>query len=653
MRLRTGFRDSLAALVGGTLLVVMTSCRDAAERRVMAQVSPQDQSAEYAGSLDVTLRRLWAGPRVSWVAGLPTWMFSSVSPDGRYLSTVDWSTIDLAVRDLETGDIHRLTNAVRGDGRPYEDAGVSLFSPDGQRILYAWQFAPDVQLRMLDFVSDGTAEPRVGEPELVFHNPQFEPYFPFDWSPDGSQILAKVWMGGDESHTHSVTHLALISTMDGTYRALKSFDWREPMRAAFSPDGRFVAYDLPPQVDSPERDLYVVALDGSSEQRIVESPAVDRLLDWHPDGGILFQSDRDGTPGIWRVPMADGRPEGPPELLKADIWGVEPLGSGEHAFYYGVDVEVPRLYSASLDLDRGIITGTPTPISDPTEIQVHGWDWSPRRDYLAYSGQIRGAAGSLIATATSNGEQGESVRVDLEATDRITWSPDGTSVIVSTMDSRGRPGFFSVELASGSVSPVLLNSHVERSIPTGHFALSPDGATLFFGVVDPEKSGNEWLTIVAHDLESGEQTDLAEAVWPGRISRSPGGASLAVVIPGPGGGAAVGVLPVSGGKPRVLYELPAGSYVGDLEWTPDGRSIAFLEQPSEPGNVSGARFWVVDLDGGEPQRVDLGEHLQAGALAIHPDGRHIAYRAGQSRGEVWVMEGLGSNVGALTPEDSR
>ena len=49
----------------------------------------------------MTVRRVWE--RAADTTGGP-------SPDGRYLSFVDWETGDLAVRDLKTGKNRRLTN---------------------------------------------------------------------------------------------------------------------------------------------------------------------------------------------------------------------------------------------------------------------------------------------------------------------------------------------------------------------------------------------------------------------------------------------------------------------------------------------------------------------------------------------------------------
>ena len=72
-------------------------------------------------------RRLWAGPEVD-LSGGP-------SPDGRMFSFVDWSTGDLGVRNLMTGQNRRITN--KGPWEASEDfATESVFSPDGKRI--AW-----------------------------------------------------------------------------------------------------------------------------------------------------------------------------------------------------------------------------------------------------------------------------------------------------------------------------------------------------------------------------------------------------------------------------------------------------------------------------------------------------------------------------------
>jgi hypothetical protein len=62
-------------------------------------------------SSEMATRRVWAGPDVD-VQG-------SVSPDRRYLSYVDWTTGDLAIRDLVTGKVRHLTNNTESSGNAF------------------------------------------------------------------------------------------------------------------------------------------------------------------------------------------------------------------------------------------------------------------------------------------------------------------------------------------------------------------------------------------------------------------------------------------------------------------------------------------------------------------------------------------------------
>src|SRR5262249_37606763 len=75
-----------------------------------------------------TMRPVWNDPDAD--------IYGRVSPDGRSLSFIDWSTREVAIREVETGKTRQITqkprNAVSGPGG-------SLFSPDASRLAYTWR----------------------------------------------------------------------------------------------------------------------------------------------------------------------------------------------------------------------------------------------------------------------------------------------------------------------------------------------------------------------------------------------------------------------------------------------------------------------------------------------------------------------------------
>ena len=104
-------------------------------------------------------------------------------------------------------------------------------------------------------------------------------------------------------------------------------------------------------------------------------------------------------------------------------------------------------------------------------------------------------------------------------------------------------------------------------------------------------------------------------------------------------------MPISGGEPRRLVELIGPEAIekilltqgldNALCWTPDGRYVLFVK--ANPNNQNLRSLWRVPVAGGEPE--DLG--LEMDRLrhpVISADGRKIAFTAGGSKTEVWVME---------------
>ncbi|MGH9784991.1 MAG: hypothetical protein ACRD88_12490, partial [Terriglobia bacterium] len=316
----------------------------------------------------VTLRKVWAGPEVN--------TYGAPSADGRFLTYVDWATPALAIRNMVTGETRRVINGSWADPAQFP-GGPSFFSPDGRKVVSLWFNEKKFEdLRVVPV----NPEPDGGRPRVLYRNEEIPYPYPAEWSPDGKSILATFWKK-DET-----TQIALISVEDGSTRVLKSLDWRSPEVTRFSPDGRYIAYDFPPKQDSAERDIFVLAADGSQETPLIQHPADDRLLGWTPDGKyILFRSDRTGTLGAWLIEVAAGRPSGQPQLVKGDLGRIQPMGFARNgSFYFGLSAGIRDIYVATLDPATGRVLRQPQLASQRFLGANRAPEWSPDGESMAY-----------------------------------------------------------------------------------------------------------------------------------------------------------------------------------------------------------------------------------------------------------------------------
>src|SRR5262249_18824019 len=137
---------------------------------------------------------------------------------------------------------------------------------------------------------------------------------------------------------------------------------QQPRKALFSQDGRYLAYDVQ-QPDSPNRDLWLMSLDGS-QTALVQNPADDRMLAWLPDG-VLFASDRTGAMDGGRQAVANGKPQGAPERLKAGIGNLtHALGlTRKGSLYYSVSTATNDVFVAQVDPATGKVVSRGVPVS--------------------------------------------------------------------------------------------------------------------------------------------------------------------------------------------------------------------------------------------------------------------------------------------------
>jgi serine/threonine-protein kinase len=606
------------ALVATFLLVAGVGA--AVQRWTRADAVPQLRGTEppSAGPLTVQTRRVWTAENID--------RNLAPSPDGRYLGFTDWDTGDLAVRDLVTGKSRRLTNT-GGWVASGDYASDPVIAPDGQHIAYEWfvEKAFKNELRLASLAGGKPVRPTV-----VLRTERNDLLAPFAWTPDGTQLLV-VRSRPDRTH-----EIGAVAIQGGAFRRVKALEWRLPDRLSLSRDGRYIAYDAPAGDSGSARDVFVLAIDGSRDTAVVESPANDSSPLWSPDGSqLVFLSDRTGSHSLWTVPIEHGRPGGPPAVVKTNVGRMIPLGmtkSGLLHYFVGAG---RALYVA--DLDR-VHTTTPPVLANEQFIDGNvGPAWSRDGQYLAHY-SLRDPA-VLVVRATRTGDE-RTVRLPARVAWPFAagpkWFPDHRSVLVLSRDAQGSGfGFYRLTLDTGHTE---LLAHLTGGVSS--YDLSPDGQTIFY-IFQNALTGR----LMRFDIDSRRETELKKNEWFIALAVSPDGTQLAYlksVRAGMGDTSTataatfpsvVEVMPAAGGPSREVFSATpwlTGARYNALAWTPDQRFLLFVQDDWA--------LWKVPVLGGEAQKVGISRRGLK-SPAVHPDGTRIAFTAfDPDKSEVWALE---------------
>ena len=183
---------------------------------------------------------------------------STWTPDGKYLvyETEHRQGSDLWALPMQTGFLRRASTPIRLTAGPLEYSGASL-SHDGKQI-----FAIGTKRRG----------------ELVHYDSQARQFLPFlggisaidaTFSRDGK------WM----TYVSYPDHTLWRSRADGTERTQITYPPMKVQAPFISPDGSKIAFT------SAQYDIYLVAADGGTPQKIAEHSAA---ANWSPDGNVLL-----------------------------------------------------------------------------------------------------------------------------------------------------------------------------------------------------------------------------------------------------------------------------------------------------------------------------------------------------------------------------
>jgi Tol biopolymer transport system component len=612
------------------------------------------------------------------VSGRARW--AGVTPDGRYLVSGDSG----GIYDLTTGKNAEgldSTNPLIGhvedsrEGTP----GTSALSPDGKQVAYTFD-------KLDDPAGHRTLEVRIrafkgSQPKVLLRSAEYIYNEVFGWSSDGKDVFAVVTRK-DQNH-----QIVRIRAADGSVRSIKSLEWRWPGKLSVSPDGRYIAYDAPVSRDSTDRDIFVLAADGSSENMIVQNPARDTLPVWSPDGGaIIFLREKAGPDGswtLWGVRVADGKAAGMPIALRSDPDALYPLGfTRDGTFYYQrVLPEARDLYTANIDMASGAVSDRRRVEHSPG--RNFGAAYAPDGRHLAYfswkdslvspSRCFGGNCGFLTLVIRSL-ESAEEHEFSLMATglahgggEEPTWSPDSQSIVFISLNRDNEPYVFgrSLHRIDVKTGEELIRRRIDGF---GRPAVSPDGKRIYFQRDSADLSA---IIFMAYDTATEQEVELFRL--PRRygafknlsyedLQLSPTGQEFAFVrraFTGNGFDFTLNIVPLSGASPRELRAPGAVPHI--VAWSSDGKNL-LVQTNARENRLS----WVPTNS--EAQTVGTIGTFEASDTvdSINPDGRRIAYtrqeftNLGSVQNGVWAdpefisrLRGPGSDSSVFTVDITR
>ncbi len=445
--------------------------------------------------------------------------------------------------------------------------------------------------------------------------------------------------------------ICLINTQDGSLRALKSVP-RYSLAGGFSPDGKYVLYvERSFDNNNSSSRAYILSLDGKLDVPLSARPSsIQQSPVWTPDGsGIIFGTAaprQPGPGGLWFVRVAEGKPLGEPEPLKADAGNSFPVGfSRDGSLFYTVRAGVlSDIYLANMEPATGKLTSEAKPVNQHAIGKSWGSiAWLPDGKSVSFSSRREGRDAVVVHTLAT-AEERELWTYEIGGGPvRVGWFPDGS---LMTRVVSGRNWVF--RRVNGDSGEVLATWTIPAPLLQGGAVwIAAELMTVFFARKDESVpcEGNKctWA-LAARNIENGRDSEICRlnGVRVTALVASPNGRDVVFITREDQQTGApkqsLMVVPSAGAAPRELYNTGAGMLLANvIAWTPDGsRVLAIWLKDNEEA------VWSFPAKGGPPETSPLHMPISAsGSAAVSPDGTRLAFVGSIARGgEIWVMPGL-------------
>ena len=582
-------------------------------RERLARLKPVISPAEIA------IKQVWAGSGVD--------QLGSVSPDGEYLTFVDWTTGNLAIRNFRTGENKPLTN----DGswkEPRQYALFSLISPDATQVVYLWYNAVGItDLRLI----------KVGNPSpVILFTPanKDESMVPGAWFSDGRMIIVQMYNGNSK-----IWKLLSINVITREIQVLKE---KQPgpahlSRLSLSPDEKQIAFDFPNPEDKDLYDIYLLSIDSKDETLLVKHPADDRLIGWLPgQNKLLFTSNRTGTTDVWAVNPLNVKSFDVSERILTNVGEINPMGfTLDGSLYYGVQSHIFESFILPLDSTTGKLSDSPKKIFSAPVFDIC---WLSDGETLICR-QFDKYWNFTLGIYNSTTGMGKTLSENIIAYGSVRISSDEKSVLIyGNNKNADKTGVYSVDIKTGLTAELMKFDPDDQN--SNNVEWDKEGKNIFY------TRNNR---IIKHSIENGEEKILytdKNAFFNPSLRRSLDGKYLFF-------DGMINLnetenieeetqllsIPVEGGEAKVLCTaaFPSGGMYKRISISPDGKYIYFSAKTPVIKSV----LFRIPFEGGEPEIVWQSKDYNIAGISIHPDGRQIALSTSVSQVEIRAIENLG------------
>lgn len=565
-----------------------------------------------------------------------------VSPDGRFLSFVEWNSANVGILNLETGE----QTLVNSDGYWSDNSSafgdVSIWSPDGKELMYLWLSDEGSEIRIYNTETGGT--------RILIPPGSKEVPFPIKWTHDGNHLLAI-----NERDGHITDAITLVDTKSASTRVVTTLseNWHT-FGMDMSPDEKHIVYESfmsgARQDGNAPVALNILSVDGSSQVTLVDNGLRNYSPAWDKEGKhVLYMSLRDGDTELWALGVENGQATGRPRLVYSGFEGTAwPAGIADDGrYFYSQATRENYVYEQGVDFSTGEMLQNLRVISSVRLGSQRSGAVSPSGEYLAFVSEKPGEA-LLVITHQVSGDTRvhdftEFGRIQLPPSQALRWSSDNSSVLVEAVDQNVqpvRPVFLSVDAKDGSF--VKLSGFED-------FGVGSPGALKGKGYSADGKKVVFAATRHLVEMDIGNKSQRVIHEYADReivaMSVSPDGKTAAVSV-GPGNSSnsdrstieLVSLVDGSVSKlEEVKNEMGYSRLVG-IAWTPDGKNLVFAE--NRPN--SGQQLYSVNVASGK--RIAIGEPIfgddQFSGVRVHPDGDKLTFSKGSGKIQLWVLEGI-------------